>query len=358
MKRLFVILATIALAAAAVAALRAQAAPPKLPGVRIADPIDYLVNTAVIGEPRSYRDLTIYPVITRPVPGFGRVYALDDAMQRGWLEITEYAGGSVNEVTAANRSDRNIFMMSSEMLKGAKQDRIIRDDVLLRPRASARIPVYCVEQHRWTGLNDRFSTAGANVSPTLRASATAAPSQTQVWADVLKQQTELGVRSPTGSARIVYESRDVQQQAQPYRDKFSDLPDLDPRCSGVVVVTRGSITVADIFYEPALFRSLWAKLLDSYVVDTLTPPPGYALSGMPPRIDPRGFLQRVLQATRQPKDTAGAGQAYDLRGNGIMGAALVQDQALVHLGLFPTMSVEPLRMPGVGWRRQELQRDR
>jgi hypothetical protein len=358
MKRLIAILIGIGVVATATAAvLRAQAAPPKLPGVRIADPIDYLVRTAAIGAPRTYQDLTIYPVITRPQPGFGRVATLDEAMRRGWLQITEYAGGSVNEVTAQNLSDRNIFMMASEMIGGAKQDRIIRDDALLRPRARARLPVYCVEQHRWTGISDRFKPLGSNVSPALRSRAMAAPSQSEVWAGVAKQQEDLGVKSPTGSAKGVYESRDVQRQATPYREKFMDIPELDSRASGVVVVSRGAIMVADLFYDPALFRALWPKLLDSYIVDTITPT-GVAGAAMPPRDDVIAFLQRVLQAQRLEEATPGWGEAYDLRGAGIMGSALVAGQAVVHLGLFPAAQIMPLRTPGVEWRRQRLQEGR
>jgi hypothetical protein len=323
--------------------------------VRIADPLDYLVTGARIGAPRNYQGLTIYPVITRPMPGFGRVYTLDEAMRRGWLQISEYRGGSVNEVMAHNLSDRNVFMMASQMIGGAKQDRIIRDDVLLRPRAKARIPVYCVEQHRWRGVSDRFSSLGINVSPVLRSRAMAAPSQSEVWAGVAKQQADLGVQSATGAAKVVYESEKVQRDAAPYREKFIGIPDVDPRASGVVVVSRGGILVADVFYDPALFRALWPTLLDSYIVDTLVPPAGSAHGIRAPYPDVRAFLQRVLRARRQSKVTPGAGTAYDLRGNGIMGTTLIMDRAVVHLELFPGVEILPLRTPGIEWRRQRLE---
>jgi hypothetical protein len=356
MKRLVAILVMPVLAAAiTVVALRAHAAEPRLPGTRIADPIDYLVRHATIGAPRAYQDLTIYPVITRPMPGFGQVVGLDEAMRRGWLRISEYGGGSVNEVMAQNLSDRHIFMMASEMIGAAKQDRIIRDDALLAPHSKARIPVYCVEQHRWHGVSDEFRPLGANVSPVLRSRAMATPSQGEVWAGVAKQQEDLGVKSPTGSASVVYEAGEVQRQVAPYRDKFIGVPDVDPRASGVVVLTRGSITVADVFCEPALFRALWPRLLDSYIVDALAPVPQFAHGIMPPRPDVQAFLQRALQARRLSRPTPGGGEAYDLRGGGIMGTALVAGQAVVHLELFPAAQPVPLRTPGVDWRRQRLE---
>ena len=112
--------------------------------------------------------------------------------------------------------------------------------------------------------------------------------------------------------------------------------------------------MADIFYEPALFRALWPKLLDSYIVDALGPPMFAHVAPPRPR-HVKTFLQRALLARRHAKGTPGAGSGYDLRGNGVIGSTLVHGRAVVHLELFPGAQIRPLRTPGVNWRRQRLE---
>jgi hypothetical protein len=127
--------------------------PPKesniMPPERI-NPVEALLRAASIDQPWQHEGLTIFPVRLDPVRSFGKPLTLDEAVDEGALKISELGSGEVNRVMVNNRSDHHIFLMAGEAITGAKQDRMVKDDLLLPPHTRREIGVYCVEHGRWT----------------------------------------------------------------------------------------------------------------------------------------------------------------------------------------------------------------
>ena len=138
-----------------------------------------------------------------------RYTTLDMALEKGRLLITEVGGGSVPKVKVTNRSDNYIYIMGGEILSGCRQDRIVGRDVLLGPRAkNVMVPVYCVEQGRWTYESDEFYSNKNLGTYRLRAESQKASGSTQgdIWGEVRGIIDRSGIASGTSKFQEVYES--------------------------------------------------------------------------------------------------------------------------------------------------------
>jgi hypothetical protein len=333
-----------------------------VPDAASPDQLVALLRSVTVLAPRSYGGLTIFPVRASHLADIGQVLTMDEALNRGLLIIEEVGSGSVNQVVARNRSGSYVFMMASEMIGGAKQDRTISEDILLRPHSEVKIPVFCVEAHRWSapasGAPARFHALDCPAPMAVRRSVRLKQEQSAVWEDVSRLQSRLGASSATGAARSVYESPAIKRDLDPYLSKLREIPEVGPDVIGVVVANGGTIVAADLFCRPALFRHLWPGLLRSYATD--------ALGGRFGKItvsvrDAERFLSRLYDARRTREETPGAGYIERLSGAGVTASALIYKQAVVHLEVFPGAKPlpEPMRRPqmDLNFRRQRLERE-
>ena len=79
------------------------------------------------------------------------------AYEKNLLTVEEVCDeGRVNELRLRNFSDECILIMDGDILKGAKQNRVVNTSVVVAPRCEIFIPVSCVEQGRWTYHRNDF----------------------------------------------------------------------------------------------------------------------------------------------------------------------------------------------------------
>ena len=331
-------------------------------GAYVIDAISDFAVRLRVGQAQRHEGLTLYPVFASPLKAPDVDLTLDKAMDLGLVEIVELTSAEVNRVRLHNRAKRPVFIMAGEMLKGAKQDRIVGDDLIVPAGEEVTIPVYCVEHGRWVAKSEAFKSARTLAAPALRQSAKAG--QSAVWSRVAAEQDRLRAPSATGALSSVHESAEVQRKMTPYTRAFSDLPDDYPKACGVVAVIGGEIMAADLFSSPAVFRQLWRKLLDSYAIDALERPAApvrrharrhFGEGGEPDPADIKDWLEGMRQADRDPKDTAGAGSLYELRGRRVFGSALVWRDGVMHIGLFPA---RPERITGSDFNSLDFRRER
>jgi hypothetical protein len=283
------------------------------------------------------------------------VRTLDDALRAGSLRIEEKAEASVPEVFVDNTGRRPVLLVSGEMLLGGKQNRIVRQDVLV-PADSGRIavPVYCGERDRWSGAMKGFSSAPAAAEPDLRKGAALGRAQAEIWDGIDASMKRSGVESATRDYRALQESSEVKGLLD---DVVSGCRRHMPRRTvGMVVAVHRRILGADIFEDPDTFSALWEKLVRGYAVGT-----GLGARGTPRRIakwdadrrDARLFLDSALECSFDGESTPGAGRLLSISG-GLTGTALVWGGHAVHVALFPHGDVHPVPvpMPGPIIRRQ------
>jgi hypothetical protein len=244
-----------------------------------------------------------------------------------------------------------VFGIAGEIVSGAKQDRMLQDDVLLPPGSGwLDVPVYCTEHGRWTGTSMNFGSKGYVASGRVRERAARTQSQQEVWAEVDAAHEGLGVATPSRAFAKVYEDESAQEQARPYYEKLDRLPELCPGALGVVVAVGSRIVCVDAFGSPALFRKMWPKLLRSYVIDAMQSRP----AGRIEQKQVQQFVDDAALAEVADQPTVGAGRLQRLAAANASGSALLFRSSVVHLDLFPDSNPETRdgSAPRLDFRRQ------
>src|SRR6202451_4353828 len=131
--------------------------------------------------------------------------------------------------------------------------------------------------------------------PSLRAKALADKDQSQVWAEVRKQQESMAVEvegesasagpaaappsaplRSTSSYAVVMENKDVKEKvdaiAKPIEQNYQSVIQQlrDRKAVGVVVAVNGEIIWADIFASSELLEKYWPKLVRSYAAEAVS----------------------------------------------------------------------------------------
>jgi hypothetical protein len=347
------VIAVVASAAvgAAIGPGRAGAEQKCLPAPARADAIGAFARQIKVGRPRKHGNLTLYPILIEDVRVPDVDLTLDEAMERELLSIRELDPPEVNRVRLVSKAKEPILVMGGEMLAGAKQDRIVGDDMIVPPRADLEIPVFCVEHGRWVAKSESFGSAKFLATRDVRV-ARASADQGEVWSKVAEAQERLAAPSETGALRSLQDSAIVQDRIKPYRRALAEFPGEVAKARGVVACVGDEIIAADLFASRAIFAQLWPKLLDSYITDAVE----RELQGSSPDgVRIRKWLDGLASADKSLKKTPGDGLLYELRGESLIGSALVYDEAVVHIELFAKEKLAPEPVP---FNRLEFRRDR
>ncbi len=290
-----------------------------------------LLAGVTVKSPSGYGNLTLFPLVGRVSTHSGYTL-LDEAIRSGQVRVQEKDGGQVNTVRVKNAGKTYVFGIAGEIVSGARQDRMLENDVLLPPGSGwLDVPVFCTEHGRWSGTSENFGTKGHVVSGRVRERAARTQSQEAVWEEVEAAHQGLGVTAASRAFARVYEDKGAQDQARPYIDELDRLPDFCPGALGVVVAVGNRILCVDAFGSAALFRKMWPKLLRSYVIDATQSRP----SGKIGQERVRQFIKSAARAQVADQPTVGAGRLQRLLAGNALGSALVFKNAVVHLDLFP-----------------------
>lgn len=288
---------------------------------------------ARVGTPARHSNLVLYPV-TLPARKLPDYHTLDQALALGKLTIGETSSsGTVNELKVDNRGSEPVFIMAGEILQGAKQDRVLQDDLWL-PAGSGptRVAVYCVEHGRWDYQTTNFEKSRpitANVD--VRATARETKDQAAVWSSVSKTQAAAGYQDSSNLGKT-YDDPAVKERIAGYREALSTFARENPEARGVVVQVGERIQAMDLFADRAGFVLKFNKLLPSYALEAAN------AGGSSASIDSERalqFLRRTAGAEWTQKSTPGEGKLLQASGGEVSGSALVLGQVVVHLESFP-----------------------
>jgi hypothetical protein len=190
-----------------------------------------------------------------------------------------------------------VFLNAGDIVKGGRQDRTVRDDLILLPQ-SGRVPLasFCVEHGRWTGAA-QFNASKVIVHPSVREQAAVEQRQDGVWtsvreatmakaaaggsAPVISPNSVGGViasDAPTESYAKVYHESRLSRSADAFaselerRFRQAAAARKGGRLVGVVVAYGGEVAWSDGFASSELFEQYWPKLLKSYVIEALARP--------------------------------------------------------------------------------------
>lgn len=294
-----------------------------------------LIKTLQLGKPFNYQNLTIVPIYSTGAIGNTDCVTLDEAVNKGYILITEVEGGRVPQVKVVNKSDRYIFLMAGEILSGARQNRLVGKDVFLGPgEKEVIIPVYCVEQGRWDAGNYNFTKANLVAAPLFREGAAKRVTQSEMWEGVHYYSSTIGSFSPTQSLTDSYSNDKVREKTERYVDALKGIPRLDEDAVGVAVAIGNKIVTIDIFGDPKLFSGLWDKLLRSYAMG--------AIAENSRGVDAKITQEKVKEILRQLYETRferkggiALGEELSTTTSDVISSVLVYKGSIIHLSAFP-----------------------
>jgi len=276
-------------------------------------------------EPIRHGNLTVFPVLASKSYPTGEFLTLDEGLRSGEVVVTEYGnvrglirrhpsgitpaiqreGAEVNRLVLVNNSRRPLLLLAGEIVAGGKQDRVIGKDRIVPAESDpVDLSVFCVEPGRWVATSEQFGASGSMyglkpgsgggviggtlmAQPSVRAKAMADKDQSQVWAEVRKQQSAIAVElqnsapaaapavASTSSYARVMENAEVKKQvdavAKPIEQNYQSLIKQlrDRNAVGVVVAMNGRIIWADVFASTSLLEKYWPKLVRSYASEAV-----------------------------------------------------------------------------------------
>jgi len=297
------------------------------------DEITGLIQSLKAGNPITYKNLTVFPLIGKST-GSGAYVLLDKAIAEGDVEVQEKEGGEVNTVRVRNTSKKSVFGMAGQIITGAKQNRMLGKDIILPPESGwLDVSVYCVEHGRWSGVSMDFGSKGQIAAGRVRAKAANSQSQSGVWDEVRANNAELGIVTESDRFDAVFDDTKVQGDLSGYKKELEKkLPKLAPTAVGVAVAVGDRIVCCDAFSTPALFHKLWPRLLESYVIDAMARTP----EGKTDKADVGRFLADAAEGSIVARQSIGAGKLFRVEGDVATGSAIVNGSEVVHLDLFPS----------------------
>jgi hypothetical protein len=293
------------------------------------------MRSARVGQSVAHGGLLVFWLTVKDQAPALEVVTLDEARKSGALLITERDRATVPELVVENRGKMHVLLLAGEILIGGKQNRVLREDILLPPLSGARpIGVYCVEQGRWNEGRKEFESKGSFAQPGLRSKLMERADQGRVWDSVAKAAREAAPasQSPTSSYQAIYDDGRI-------KDHLSELERVAPMrppalAHGAAVFFGSSLSGLDLFHAPELFAREWPKLLRASAVETYN-------SKMLPRDVPEaklgahveGLLAQAARVEGSMRGNAGVGQLFEFRAGAGRGAALLFEGRAIHTAI-------------------------
>jgi len=313
------------------------------PRPRPGNPLTRLAGQIQVGSPTSYRGLTVFPLVMRRPAGGRGIRTLDEALNRGWIVIDERDRATVSELRVRNDSSHRVLLMTGEIIVGGKQNRMVKEDVLLRPRSDfVRVPVYCGEKERWADSAGVFSSPRTMADRALRQMSSKSASQEGIWREIEGRISAAKVQSRTRNYQQIYEDKAVNRHLSDYVSEFRRC--CGERTVGVVVMSGWRIIGCDLFSDPALLSSLWDKICRSYALEPVLKPELYVQPRrrrQPGVEEVRRFIDRIRHSRFDDASTPGEGYRLVV-GGAVEGDALIWRDRVVHAALFQGHTVRPM----------------
>jgi hypothetical protein len=263
-----------------------------------------------------------------PLPA--QIVTLDEARAASALTLTERAQASVPELIADNRGKTYVLLLAGEILIGGKQNRVLREDLLLPPRSGPRnVGVYCVEQGRWNESRKDFESRNSVLQPSVRSEVMGKAPQSRIWSGVAAASRELRAPSPTGSYQAIYDKPEVHAHLDTATRRLD--PAGVPRALGAAIFVGPRLAGIDAFDSPGLFRREWPKLLRAYALDAYGSAAAWDETAARKQVE--SSLRSAARVTGSLRGNAGVGQLFEFGVERSRGAALLFEGAIVHLAI-------------------------
>lgn len=285
-----------------------------------------------VGKPEIHGNLAVYPIyLPKGGEKIGDILTMSEAIESGQFKITELSeGASVNLLEVNNDTGKNVILLAGEIIRGAKQDRIISYDMVVPPGGKYYVDVFCVEAGRWTEVSAEFSYKEEIAPSIIRYSAQKKMDQSAVWSDVSLVNEGVGVYTASDTLTASYSDEEFLEQVEEYKKAFEDLVD-DKEVVGVIVVSEGSIQAGDIFANHDLFKKVWTRLLTSYSMDGVL---SSGLGEVPSASEMEEYLAQLGDADREELFDDGTQNRASLTKGAMSAYELEFDEKKMHINVY------------------------
>lgn len=197
--------------------------------------------------------------------------SLKAGMAKGTVKLKErgnYMLDNINVLLIENNSGKDLVIKSGEIVMGGRQDRVFARDTILMAGKQHLVPVYCIEENRWSEKEKKFIYRGTTGSG-LQTIIDTAQNQTKVWDEIrrlLKQNNQTG----SSSYAVLLNNRKIADTSQQYIRYFLQaLRSKDSSIVGVIASTGRKILGADVFISTSLFYQTLPGLLEKYCTEAI-----------------------------------------------------------------------------------------
>ena len=308
--------------------------------IRVQDIMKTYLEKAKIGRKQTFKNMAIFPVHSTYSADLDYLL-LDEALSDEVIEVVEVdEDGSVPELKVVNRSSRMILILDGEELVGARQNRIVNTTIMIQGKATTVIPVSCVEQGRWSYDSPRFHSEhrimssglramkSEQVQFSLRSSGDYRSNQSAIWDEISEKAERRGARSHSMAMAEIYEKDRPSMQGYLRHFRLIDLQ------IGAIFMINGTVVGMDSFGKVDSFSKVFHKLVESYALD--------AVDWFEPEKEHKSLkkeVTRFITASQSSKTetrlSVGLGTDCRMESKKITGFALLLDDQILHLCLFP-----------------------
>lgn len=249
-----------------------------------------------LSGPYTHDNLSIY-LVHGPDRVNKKYLTLNEAIAQ--RKVVVYETSSVNILQIENLSADDVYIQSGEIVKGGKQDRVLKDDIII-PTKSGKVDIsaFCVEHGRWTKRGGESAqafggSANAVAAPAMKRAVRVEADQGKVWSKVEEQQAalsaNLGVsvnaKESASSYQLSVEAPKVRQRADAFKKALGAIVNRHADALGFVMAVNGKVTGSDVYATHALFLKMWPKMLDAAAVEAMASAKPGQTFGPPPMAD-------------------------------------------------------------------------
>lgn len=199
-------------------------------------------------------------------------YPLKTALKKGWVKIKErgnYMVDNINVLIIENNSKEKIFIRSGEMVTGGRQDRVIAADTILMPgKKEYTIPVYCIEESRWSEHEKKFS-YGGNAASGLQKIIDSAHNQKKLWEEIRRLLVLNNQTSSSSYAKLLSNHKIADSTNEYVKFFLQQFGKRDSSIVGIIASTGNKVLGADVFINEGLFYQTLPELLNKYCIEAI-----------------------------------------------------------------------------------------
>jgi hypothetical protein len=175
---------------------------------------------------------------------------------------------NINVVLVENNSGKPLHIKSGEIIVGGRQDRVFAKDTIIPPAPGPHtIPVYCIEENRWSHYEKKFS-YGGNTSSGLQRLIDSTSNQTIIWNEI-RTWLKKGNQKSSSFAAFLHQKKTADTTNAYIKYFLKAIPQMDSNTVGIIASTGHKILGADILISPSFFYQALPYLLEKYCLEAI-----------------------------------------------------------------------------------------